>query len=110
MAKSKIDLDIQLTSCEHWGRKSDVNLPPNKTYRLMINYPFSKAFLYKFKTGKTGMGIGALLGKIYECYVKQYKAAETDSEQNYWHIIEDLAIEGIEIDHKNNTIYLSMGS
>jgi hypothetical protein len=108
--KSKINLDIQLTTCQYWGRDSDVNLLPNETYTLLIDYPFNKPGYYKIKTGKTGMGIGGLLGKIYDCYIKQYDAAKTDKEQGYWHGIGDLAIEGIEVDHTRKEIKLSVGS
>ncbi len=108
MAKSSINCNVRVVDCE--GFSNDITLVPNATYTLVIDYPFDKWGYYKIKSGKNGMGLGRLLRKIWECYTKQYDAAKTDDNQDYWHGIDDLFVEGIDIDHKKREIRLSMGS
>lgn len=85
------------------------HLPGNRTYTLVIDYPFSKVATYSFKT-KKGMGLIGLLRLITKCYERKYKAAERDDDDGYWHGIGDLVIEGITVDHKKKKITLDIGS
>jgi hypothetical protein len=100
--------DIPVSQGEFWNGK-DFWLPGNKTYTLVIDYPFSKMAEYKIKTNK-GMGLGGLVKQIYKCYIKKYQSAEKDDDDGYWHGIGDLVIEGIQVNHKSKVIRLGIGS
>jgi len=100
--------DIHIESVEHWNGK-DFWLPGNRTYTLVIDYPFSKEARYEIKT-KKGMGLAGLAKQIYKSYLRKYKAAEKDDNDGYWHGIGDLVIEGIQVNHKSKIITLYIGS
>lgn len=106
--RQSIVCDIPVERSKYWKGK-DIRLPGNRTYTLVIDYPFSKEATYSFKT-KKGMGLIGLLGVITKCYERKYKAAEKDDEDGYWHGIGDLVIEGITVDHKKKKITLDIGS
>ena len=107
--KQSVNCNVAVTDCEYF-RNDPVFLPPKETYTLVIDYPFSKWGSFKIKTGVKGMCLGGILKQIHVAYVKQYEAAEIDDNQEYWHGIEDLAVEGIAVDHVKKEIRLSMGS
>ena len=50
-----------------------------------------------------------LLLEIKKCYLQQYKLANKKG-IGYWHVIEDLFLEGLEINNIKKTIKLEMGS
>lgn len=103
---TSISCDIHVSSLRHF--KGDVILPPKKTYTLVISYPLSKPYKKQINTGKNGMGLGGLLVEIGKAYNEVYAK---DDEYGVWgHDMEDLAIEGISINPKTNTITLSVGS
>jgi hypothetical protein len=87
--------------------KGDVDkLPPNSTYRLTIDYPLYEKRSYEIKTGKSGMGLGALIRAIGKCYEK---ACENDD--NVWgHSIDDLFLEEIKINHSKKMIIVDVSS
>lgn len=103
-----INCDIPVSNGEYFNGK-DLWLPGNRTYTLVIDYPFSKAAEYEIKT-KKGMGLAGLMKQIYKCYIRKYRAAERDDDDGYWHGIDDLVIEGIRVNHKKKTIRLDVGS
>lgn len=85
-------------------------LPPNKTFDLVLDYPFGGTRVHHFpiKTGKKGMGLIALLGRIGKAYEKIYE----DPEKNgvFGHDIYDLQLEGIRVNYKTKKINLDIGS
>jgi hypothetical protein len=103
-----IKCDIPVDQGQYWDGK-DFWLPGNRTYTLVIDYPFNKEARYDIKT-KKGMGLAGLVKQIYRCYIRKYSAVERDDNDGYWHGIEDLVIEGIRVDHKSKIIRLSIGS
>lgn len=107
--KQSIDCNIRVDDLEFWKGK-EFHLLPNSDYILIIDYPFYKHGEFKVKTNKNGMGLIQLLSHIRKAYDKQYISAETDPENGYWHAIEDLLIEGIDVDHTKKTIKLCVGS
>jgi len=104
----KMNCDIRLTSIEYWKGKN-ILIPKNSTYSLTIDYPFSIPGIFKLQTKKS-VGLIELLKFIHKCYEKQYKIADKDEDNSYWHGIEDLVIEGININHKTKKITLYIGS
>jgi hypothetical protein len=103
-----INCDIPVTNGKFFNSK-DFWLPGNKTYTLVIHYPFDKKARYDVKT-KKGMGLAGLLRQIYKYYVKKYKTADTANNDGYCHGIEDLMVEGIRVNHKSRIIKLDIGS
>jgi hypothetical protein len=103
-----IHCNIPVTNGEYFNGK-DFWLPGNRVYILIIKYPFSKEAQYDIKT-KKGMGLAGLMKRIYQCYIRKYKAAERSDDDGYWHGIEDLVIEGIRVNHRSKTIRLDVGS
>lgn len=99
-----VNCDIRVDALEFW-KGEDFYLPGNRTYTLVIDYPFNKPGEFKIKT-KKGMGLIGLCKHIAKSYAKQYKAAEKDDENGYWHGIEDLVIEGIRVNHQSKKIRL----
>jgi hypothetical protein len=93
-------------------------LPANKMYELIINYPLSKPAVYKINTGKHGMGLVQLLGKIGKLYQKTYdrEDATSPSEEEggiygiYGHNIDDLNLSSISVNHKTKKIRLGVDS
>jgi len=83
-------------------------LPPNETYELLIDYPLANPARFNIKTGKNGLNLVALLGKIGKCYEEVYN--EEDRYGIWGHDIGDLSIQGIDVNHVKKTIKLSMGS
>lgn len=105
--KQNISLDVQVSALDYF--KGDMQLlPPNKTYQLIIDYSVSNWATYKIHTGKSGIGLNRLLTYIGKAYNKVYAA---EDKYGVWgHGINDLALEGINIDHTSKTIRLQVGS
>ena len=116
--KQSITLDIPITYLAATWKGSFDKLPANKTYELIIDYPLSNPARYQIKTGKTGMGLVKLLGTIGKLYQKTYDVEDSsmDNEEDggrygiWGHDIGDLALEGIDINHKTKKITLDIGS
>ncbi|SRR5258706_6526389 len=110
MKKSEnINLDVRVTDlAEGYWQGTFTKLPANKVFILKIDYPLSTCATFKLKTGKQGMGLIRLLNEIGKAYTKVYVQ---DEHYGIWgHDIGDLVIEGININYKNKTISLSVGS
>lgn len=104
----RINCNVRVEELEYWG-SGDLSLPANQTYTLVVDYPFSIPGHFPIKTGK-GMGLSGLFKEIYKAYIKQYVNAEKQDDNGYWHGIEDLAIQGIRVNHKKKEITLDVGS
>ena len=101
-------LFIPIISLDAVWKGDASSLPPNKTYSLIIDYPLDKPAVFKIKTGKKGMSFLSLLNKIGIFYNRVY---EDGHKYVVWgHDISDLSLEGIDINHKNKTISLYVGS
>ena len=85
-------------------------LPANKTFDLILDYPFGSVREHHFaiNTGKKGMGLVALLGRIGKAYEKVYQ--DPDKYGVFGHGIDDLQLEGIRINYKTRKIHLDIGS
>ncbi len=103
----KISLSEHISDIENSIPKEDIFLPPNKTFKLLINYPCKGTFFPIQVRGK-GMGTLQLINKIGECYRKIY--AEPKKYGVYGHDIGDLYLEGIEVDFEKKLITLEVGS
>jgi hypothetical protein len=115
--RQHITLDVQVTNLTYTWKSNFQRLPPNKIYELVIDYPLSNPAVYKIKTGKNGMGLVTLLGKIGKLYQRVYAledrriSAGKEGLYGIWgHDMDDLAIEGININHKKKIITLDVGS
>ncbi len=107
--KQKVECDIPLYSAkDNW--RGRLSLPPNKTYQLLIDYPFSKEKVFNIKTTSKGLDLVSLVPLIHKSYIKKFKLAEKDDEDDYWHSIDDLVIEAIYVNHKTKKITLDIGS
>jgi hypothetical protein len=83
-------------------------LPRNRTYELIIDYPLSIDAVYQIKTGKAGMSSFRLLKEIGKAYDDVYNNQE---KYGVWgHSIDDLALEGIKINHNTKMITIYVGS
>lgn len=84
----------------------DVSLLPNKTYKLIIDYPVNGEINYNIKVGSKGMSGLKLLSRIYKTYLDVY-----DCDGLVWgHELCQLFLEGIFVDHKKLVIRLAVGS
>lgn len=110
--KEDITINISVTNLAESIWKGDLQkLPAKKIYELVIDYPLSNPAIFKINTGKTGMGLIALLSKIGKLYQQTYDVEDANGRYGiYGHDIDDLAIEGITVDHKKKRITLSVGS
>ena len=93
------------------GWKGEIDrLPANQTFDLVIGYPLggTKPHHFPIKTGKKGMGLIALLGKIGQAYEKLYE--DPVGNHIFGHGIDDLCLEGININFTAKTITLRVGS
>src|ERR1700722_833080 len=105
--KQHIKCDVQVEMLGWWNNDL-LQLPPNQTFELIIDYPVSTNAVYKIHTGKSGIGLCKLLKKIGEAYRKVYAA---EKKYGVWgHYITDLVIEGITVDFKKKKIRLDVGS
>jgi hypothetical protein len=92
-----------------WKGEID-RLSANQTFDLVLDYPFDGERKHHFpiKTGKNGMGLIALLGKIGQAYEKIYEDPEENGVEG--HDIDDLQLEGINVNYKTKKITLDIGS
>lgn len=84
------------------------NLPPNKTFELVIDYPLDKPALFPIKTGKKGIGMLRLFKEIGKAYNKVYD--DVYQYGVFGHDIGDLFLEGINIDYEKHKITIEVGS
>ena len=108
--KQSIAIDIPVAQFQDTPWKGELDkLPPNQTFYLNIDYPIDgPGHSFLIKTGKHGLGLIGLLNEIGSAYEEIYKAPERN--RVYGHSINDLIIEGINIDFKNKLITLDVGS
>lgn len=100
------NMSVHISDMEDSFPNKDIFLPPNTTFKLLINYPCKGTF-FEINTNK-GMGSLKLFHKIGECYKEIYK--DPGKHGVYGHGIGDLYLEGIEIDFEKKLITLSVGS
>lgn len=109
--KESLDIHIPVTYLGSTWKGNFEKLPANKTYELIIDYPLENPAKFKIKTGRSGMNLITLLGKIGELYQETYdKEDATGCYKIYGHDIDDLNLGGIDIDHKKRTIKLGVDS
>lgn len=108
--KNSITIFIPISQLDAIWTGEFKNLPANQTFQLIIDYPLGgeRPVPYNIKTGKTGMGLVKLLKKIGEAYVDLYTHA--DRYGVFGHDMEDLQLEGINVDFKKKIIRLDVGS
>lgn len=108
LKNQSVTLFIPVTNLDAIWKGDTSSLPPNKTYTLTIDYPLDKPAKFKISTGKNGLSFLSLLKRIGSLYKKVY---ENEDKYGVWgHVIDDLQLEGIDINHKKNTIDLYIGS
>jgi hypothetical protein len=92
-----------------WKGKLD-KLPANKTYTLVIDYPFAgmREHLFPIKTGKNGLNVLVLLAKIGKAYEKLYEDPEGNGV--FGHSIDDLSLGEICVNHKTKQITIGVDS
>ncbi len=108
MKRKNISCYVHIDS---WYYKTpDIQLPPNQTFLLVIDYPLFviKPVNFKIKTGKHGLGFAGLVNKIVRIYNKIYK--NPDRYGVFGHGIEDLSLGRISVDFTKQKIYLGVGS
>jgi hypothetical protein len=118
MKNQNITVHIPVTMLSSIWKGEFPKLPANKTYQLVIDYPLSNPVTYPIKTGKKGMGLVSLLGKIGKLYQKTYdvedETLESEAEGGrygiYGHDIGDLNLSGINVNHKTKKITLDVDS
>lgn len=100
---------IPITNLEaKWG--GEFLLPPNSVYTLIIDYPFDIPGKFPIKTGKNGMNFIQLMPKIFKAYQQQYRNADNDNRNGYWHGIDDLSLGGVRVNHNKKEITLGVDS
>jgi len=110
--KQSVDVHIPVTMLSsRWGGNFE-KLPPNKTYELLIDYPLDCPARFKIKTGKNGLNLAGLLGKIGKLYEEIYEADDQGDDRYgiYGHDIGDLSLGGIIVDHDKMLITLGVDS
>lgn len=104
----KIDIDVRISKIKTYVKDIQYKLPPNESYKLIIRYPLSNPAEFEIKTGKDGLNQLDLIAKIGTCYNKVYKNAD---KYGIWgHVIEDLVLVGIDINHTKKIITLQVDS
>jgi hypothetical protein len=106
--KDSCTLFIEIASLIDATWKGDINLPPNQTYYLEVDYPLDTTYKFKINTGKNGMSLVPLMKKIGEIYKGIYQ--KPDKYGIWGHHITDLALEGIDVNHDKKVIKLFIGS
>jgi hypothetical protein len=92
-----------------WKGELD-RLPANQTFDLVLDYPFGGAVKHHFpiKTGKRGLGLIGLLGKIGQAYEKIYE--NPDDNGVFGHDIYDLQLSRVNVNFKTKVITLDVDS
>lgn len=103
----KISLSEHISDIENSIPKEDIFLPPNTTFKLLINYPCKGTF-FIIQVRDKGWGSLQLIRKIGECYKKIYE--DPGKYGVYGHDIGDLYLESIEVDFEKKLITLGVGS
>ena len=108
----KCSVPVSYLGTKIWSNES-LQLWPNETFTLIINYPFGGATVHSFafKTGKNGMGIGGILNEIGKAYNKIYESEESmDKYGVFGHGIEDLHLCEIKVNFKTKKITIGVDS
>jgi hypothetical protein len=106
-----VSLDI---SIKHWDEKnsSDVFLPPNQTFDIVIDYPLSGTYTFVLRTGETGLHTIDIINAIVHIYKNIiYVNEESEARFGVWgHDIRDLHLEAFEVNFDLKNIKLNIGS
>lgn len=106
MKTKSVNCNTKISDIEN--KMEDVFLPANEIFTLEIDYPLDKPAKFKIKTGKTGIGTAKLITKICFLYHKIY---ENDEKYGIWgHCIDDLTLEGINVNFGKKLITIDVGS
>lgn len=108
MTTQNINIDIPVTNLTNIWKGEFKKLPANKIFELIVDYPLDNDAKFQIRTGKSGMGLVKLLQEIGKAYSHVYNNEEKYGV--YGHDIYDLALEGIRVDMKKQTIKLDVGS
>jgi hypothetical protein len=88
--------------------RSNISLPPNSVYTLLIDYPVESSVGFPVNSGKNGMDTINLLSLIGDAYEKIYASP------NYFgvwgHAIGSLVLESVYVNHDKKLITLEVGS
>lgn len=106
MNKQKVSCNISIDSLDSCS--GNIFLPPGQCYQLTINYPLETQYNIFIETTKNGMGLSQLLFEIGKAYKRIYESPKRYGV--YGHSINDLYLEGIDVDHDKQIITLSVGS
>lgn len=109
IVKQSVTVFIPITHLGSLWKGVFDKLPANQTFDLVLDYPFAgREHHFTISTGKKGMGLIALLGKIGQAYEKIYE--DPDKNGVFEHDICDLQLEGINVNRKTKKIMLLIGS
>jgi len=84
------------------------DLPANKSFELIVDYPLSEPASFTLRTGKKGMNLIRLLKEVGKAYQKIYD--RMDKYDVCGHDIDDLSVQGVNVDYAKKKITLDMGS
>lgn len=105
--RQSVRMNASICELSGWNGSFD-KLPPNKTYTLIIDYPIDDEARFDIQTGKSGMGLAALLRKIGQTYERVYRGHR---KYGIWgHGIYDLGLGEIIVNHQKRTIRLVVSS
>jgi len=105
ITKSKLDCSIPIEDSS--PLKGNVDLPRNKVYTLVIDYPLDNPAKFQIKTGIKGMSSIQVIDKIIKSYHKVY---EQNIHGVWGHDIGDLMLVTVYVDHKKKLITLDVDS
>lgn len=106
---NKISCDYQVTEIPNLRKVKEIlNLMPDETYTLKIDYPLEKPTYRFIKTGKVMMELWAILNKIEKFYREIYE--DPEKYHVYGHDITDLVVESVTVNHVKRTISIGVGS
>lgn len=116
--RASVTLMMHVATTANCKSTKDIWLEPNQIFEVKIDYPLSHPAKFKLRTGKDGMGIfgiaTAICKKYQEIYDEEDERGEDedgDTKYGIWgHDIEDLHLEGININFEKKTITIDVGS
>lgn len=103
--RQSVSCDIPLFT-DDW--RGELFIPRNQTYCLTVDYPVQDDLQFPVKSGPSGMTTMGLIKRIIKIYQMIYKSP---SKYKIWgHSLDDLVLEGINVNHKTKVITLGVGS
>lgn len=110
--KISSNIHIKSSNFEYGDSKPMTNvLPPNSTYTCKVSYPFDNGFTMQVNAGDKGMTLKAFNTKLRDAYKRHYKAIDADKiDDGYWHGLDDLFLEGVDVNDDEKTIGIVIGS